>query len=54
MKVAICVCMYSEDKFMLKRTLSGISQNILNFHKNGISSHEIGIFVIMDGIEASH
>lgn len=25
LKVAICVCMYSEDKSMLKRTLSGIS-----------------------------
>jgi hypothetical protein len=42
--------MYSEDKSMLKRTLSGIRQNILTFHKNQISSNQIVVVVIMDGI----
>lgn len=33
LELAICVCMYSEDKTMLRRTLSGISANIANFVK---------------------
>jgi hypothetical protein len=28
LELAICVCMYSEDKPMLKRTLRGIADNI--------------------------
>ena len=43
--------MYSEDKDMLRKTLIGISKNILEFNQKGIASHEIGVFVIMDGIE---
>jgi hypothetical protein len=28
--------MYSEDKIMLRKTLAGVSKNILTFAKNGI------------------
>ena len=50
LKIAICVCVYNEDKFMLKRTLSGIAENIKTFCKNGVHYNEIGVFVIIDGI----
>ena len=43
--------MYSEDKTMVRRTLSGISNNIINFVKSGVSPDKIGVFFIMDGIE---
>lgn len=29
-ELAICVCMYSEDKKMLKSTLAGVAENISN------------------------
>lgn len=53
-KVAICICMYSEDKSMLKRTLAGVSQNIEAFAQKGFDYNDIGIFVVMDGIEEMH
>lgn len=43
--------MYNEDKSMLKRTLSGITKNIKTFFENGVHYNDIGVFVIMDGIE---
>ena len=50
--MAICVCMYSEDKKMLKSTLAGIKENISNIvSRENISSDKIGVFVMMDGIE---
>lgn len=30
LEIAICVCMYSESKAMLKDTLAGIEQNIIS------------------------
>ena len=51
-KLAICVCMYSEDKKMLKSTLSGVADNIANLVAyEKMSPDEIGVFVMMDGIE---
>lgn len=52
LELAICVCMYSEDKKMLRNTLAGISENISNLivHE-GVEPDKIGVFVIMDGIE---
>lgn len=52
LELAICVCMYSEDKKMLRSTLAGISENISNLivHE-GVEPDKIGVFVIMDGIE---
>lgn len=43
--------MYSEDKTMLRKTLTGIENNIITFVKNGISADEIAVCVLMDGIE---
>ena len=43
--------MYCEDKGMLKKTLNGVSQNVATLVKNGMKSDQIGVFVIMDGIE---
>lgn len=37
---------------MLKRTISSIGKNIETFFENGVHYNDIGIFVIMDGIEA--
>ena len=51
LRVAICVCMYSQDKTQLKKTFNGIANNIATFVKNGIPSDEIGVFFIMDGID---
>ena len=50
-ELAICICMYSEDKKMLKNTLAGVADNIANlvaFEK--IDPDKIGVFVMMDGI----
>ena len=50
--MAICVCMYSETKPMLKSTLAGIADNIANMVAyEGIDPDDIGVFVMMDGIE---
>ena len=48
--VAICICMYSEDKKMLKETILGVKKNIEELIKKGYSSDSIGVFVIIDGI----
>ena len=51
-KLAICVCMYSETKQMLKSTLAGISQNIANLVAyEHFDPDDIAVFVMMDGIE---
>lgn len=36
---------------MLRKTLAGVANNIATFVKNGISSDQIAVVVIMDGIE---
>jgi hypothetical protein len=43
--------MYSEDKTMLRKTLAGVSKNIATFVQNGISSDDIVVAVMIDGIE---
>ena len=51
-KLAICICVYSEPKFMLKNTIKGIQESYKPFlEKAGILPHEIIITVIFDGIE---
>lgn len=50
-QLCICICMYSEDKTMLRKTLAGVSNNIAVFNQNGISADEIIVAVVMDGIE---
>ena len=50
-KLAICVCMFREDKKMLKNTLRGIEENIANLVAyEQINPDNIGVFVMMDGI----
>lgn len=36
---------------MLRKTLAGVSNNIATFVANGISSDDIVVVVVMDGIE---
>ncbi len=36
---------------MLKNTLKGVEENILNLVKNGVSCDDVTVVVIMDGIE---
>lgn len=51
-KLAICICMYSEDKKMLKSTLAGVAENVANLVAyEGLDPDDIGVFVMMDGIE---
>ena len=50
LELAICICMYSENKSMLRKTLAGVANNIATFAKNGISSDKIAVCVVMDGI----
>lgn len=50
-QICICICMYSEDKTMLRKTLAGVSNNIATFVQNGIPSDDIIVAVVMDGIE---
>ena len=51
-ELAICICMYSEDKKMLKSTIAGVSENIANLVAfEGLNPDKIGVFIMMDGIE---
>lgn len=51
-ELAICVCMYSEDKKMLKSTLAGVAENIANLVAlEGMDPDKIGVIVMMDGIQ---
>ena len=51
MELAICVCMYSEDKPMLKRTLEGIADNVDLLVQKGTSPDDIFVAIIIDGIQ---
>ena len=42
--------MYSEEKKMLKNTLKGIEENIINMVKVGTCCDDISVVVIADGI----
>lgn len=50
-ELAICVCMYSEDKPMLKRTLEGIADNIDLLIEKGTSPDDIYVAIVIDGIQ---
>ena len=51
-ELVICICMYSEDKKMLKRTLAGVEENIANLVAlEHLDPDKIGVFLMMDGIE---
>jgi hypothetical protein len=51
LELAICVCMYSESKTMLKDSIKGIEDNVGRLIINGVNPDSIAVFVIMDGIE---
>lgn len=52
LELAICICMYSEDKKMLKSTLAGVAENIANLVAyEKMDPDKVGVFVMMDGIE---
>lgn len=36
---------------MLKSTLAGVSENIAELVRSGVNPDDIGVFVLMDGIE---
>ena len=50
LEIAICVCISEEDKSTFRRTLSSITDNMINLVKEGIDANKIGVFVILDGI----
>jgi hypothetical protein len=50
LELAICVCMYSEDKPMLKRTLTGIADNVDRLIEAGMSPDDIFVCIVIDGI----
>ena len=43
--------MYSEDKPMLKRTMSGIAENIDSLICSGVSPDDIIVCIVIDGIQ---
>lgn len=49
--MAICVCMYNEDKDMLNNTLQGIGENIVQLYKQGVDPDKIVVIIVQDGIE---
>lgn len=51
LELAICVCMYSESKQMLKDSIKGIEDNIIRLITSGVDPDSIAVFVVMDGIE---
>ncbi len=50
MEMAICVCMYNEDRTMLNNTLQGIGENIINLYKQGVDPDKIVVILLQDGI----
>jgi hypothetical protein len=50
-EIAICICMYNEDRAMLNNTLSGVGENIINLCKQGIDPDKIVVIIVQDGIE---
>jgi len=49
-KVLMCVCMYNENKNAIQLTLSGIYDNLRNLEEQGISSEEVAVVLMQDGI----
>ncbi len=50
-ELAICVCMYSENKKMLKSTLMGIADNIQQLIDSGVSPDDIFVTIVIDGVQ---
>lgn len=50
MKILICVCMYNESKHAINLTLNGIYNNLAHLEQEGISSEEVAVVLLQDGI----
>ena len=50
-EMAICICMYNEDRGMLQHTLMGVAENILKMAKQGVDPDKIVVIIVSDGIE---
>ncbi|KRX08247.1 hypothetical protein PPERSA_01177 [Pseudocohnilembus persalinus] len=53
-QMLVCITQYNEDYSMLERSLGGVAQNIAEFEKLGLSSRNIVVVVIQDGIEKTN
>ncbi len=49
-EIAICICMYNEDRSMLNNTLLGVGENIINLYNQGVDPDKIVVMVVQDGI----
>lgn len=49
-KLLLCVCMYNESKNAINLTLNGIYDNLPHLEAEGISSEEVAVVLIQDGI----
>lgn len=49
-KILICVCMYNENKNAINLTLNGIYENLGELEAQGISSEEVAVVLLQDGI----
>jgi hypothetical protein len=47
----ICVSMAGEDRKVLKKTLTGVAQNVDELVKSGVSPDDIFVVVMIDGVQ---
>lgn len=51
-ELAICICMHSEEKKTLKKTLAAVEENISNMVAlEGLDPDKIAVVIMMDGID---
>ena len=48
--MAICICMYNEDRSMLQNTLLGVGENIVRLYNQGVDTDKIVVIIVQDGI----
>jgi hypothetical protein len=48
---AICVSMAGEDRKVLKKTLTGVAQNVDEMVRSGVSPDDIFVVVVIDGVQ---
>ena len=49
--MAICICMYNEDRSMLQNTLLGVGENIVRLYNQGVDTDKIVVIIVQDGIQ---
>ena len=50
MEIGICISLSKEDKKTLKSTLVGVSNNIDEIIRSGVSPDDIFVLIIIDGV----